>query len=298
MPTVLNCTFLFLLGLAAGSLTNTVAYRWPLGIGILHPRSFCPRCGVKLRPQDAIPILGYLLQKGKCRNCEGAIHPLHPLGELTIGTLYAAVGAFVMTPIASPFERIGVTVLCLAFISAMHLTAVIDYYHHVIPDAASVGGCIVSLALAPIFPRLHHAGTAAEFSFHHPYLSHLFPGQEPWRHAIAASATGAATGILLSLAILLFGNILFKKRLETINADSSLGIGDVKLMAFVGAFLGWQSVPVVYGLGAIAGAAAGSAARIRRGIAIVPFGPFLAAAAVVYLFLGDRILRLLGLLPG
>lgn len=302
---------LFLCGLVAGSLLNTVALRWPLGIPLSSPH-LCPRCNTTLQLQDRIPLFSYLLLHGKCPTCNGKIHPRYLFTELLTGICWAWAGWNLAVLPHHPALNALQGTLTLAFVSAMILVALIDYDTHTIPDAVTHIGLIVSLILAPVLPQLHHAQTEEDFSRYYPLLSYLFPSQEPWQHSIVAAVIGAMTGFGLSALIYSFGNYMFKSQIQRAKVDSALGMGDVKLMAFIGAFMGWKSVFVVFVIGAILAAGAGTLFKVytgnaegqtglrrirakwRNGISVIPFGPFLAAAAVLFLLAGPTLEKIFG----
>lgn len=303
---------LFFLGLVAGSLLNVIALRWPLGIPFSSP-NLCPRCNSQLRFPDLIPLFSYLRLHGKCRVCTGKIHPRYPATELITATLWAWAGWNLASLPHHPVLNTLQGVLTLAFISAMILVALIDYDTHTIPDAITHIGLILVLLAAPILPQLHHAQTPETFSDYYPLLSYLLPAQDPWQHSIAATITGALTGFLLTALIYALGNVIFESRIKRAHADSALGVGDIKLMTFIGAFLGWKSVFVVVAVGAIMGACIGTMLKFHtgrargqagwdglrakwdNGIAIIPFGPFLAMGAILFLLAGSTFEKIFGL---
>ncbi|QJA05855.1 prepilin peptidase [Thermosulfurimonas marina] len=135
--------FLFLLGLALGSFLNVVIYRLPRGLSLATPGSFCPHCGHRLRWYENLPLLSYLLQKGRCRSCGGIISWRYPLVELTSGLL-----------ILFTFERFGWPAGAIFYLFSLLLLAAtfIDLEHRIIPDEITLGGLLLGLALSPWNP--------------------------------------------------------------------------------------------------------------------------------------------------
>lgn len=306
-------TALFLCGLLAGSLLNSIAFRWPRGIALLSPPPVCPRCNRPLPLKDAIPLLSYLLLKGRCRQCQGRIHPRLPIIELLTGLLWAWNGHHLAALRLPLLPATAMGIVTLVFISAMILTALIDWDHHIIPNAITHTGLIASIAVAPILPWLHHAENPVAFARRHPVLAMLLPGQQPWQHAIAASLSGAAIGLAFSMMIYYLGGRAFKNQAAKANVESAIGMGDVKLTTSLGAFLGGDTVLIIFAIGAVLGAGTGIVMKVRSGsagnetgwnglrrrwesgISLLPFGPFLAIGALACFFMGERFAKLLHL---
>jgi leader peptidase (prepilin peptidase)/N-methyltransferase len=139
---------LALLGLALGSFLNVVIYRLPLGLSVVRPRSHCPACQAQIRAGDNIPLLSYLLLRGRCRRCGAAISARYPLVELLglVSVLAASVAS--ATPWAAAARA--------AFLLAMVAVFFIDLDHRIIPDEISLGGAVAGLLVAPVLdlPRL------------------------------------------------------------------------------------------------------------------------------------------------
>jgi leader peptidase (prepilin peptidase)/N-methyltransferase len=303
---------LLLVGAAMGSFLNVVIYRAPLGKSLLYPPSSCPRCGVRIRARDNIPILGWLLLGGRCRACRRPISLRYPAVELVAALVWAAEG-WRLAGLDRGFWPDVLTGLAeLAFLSALIVTFLVDWDHLIILDEISLGGLAGSLATAALVPALHQADSPAAFESSHPLMTAWLSGAPAWGRALAASLAGALTGLTLSLSIYFLGNIAFRRQIEAARredpeVDSALGLGDVKLMAFFGAFLGWRAVPFIFLAASLFGAFAGSAMKMlsgqtggqkgwaglanrwRTGGSVIPFGPFLAAGAIIAFFWDWRI---------
>ncbi len=133
--------FAFAYGLAIGSFLNVVVYRLPAGLSIVSPGSRCPACGHAITARDNIPVLSYLLLRGRCRHCAARISARYPAVELATGIVFAAV--------AWRFGESWMTPLGALFAAALIAAALIDFDHQIIPDEISLGGLAASLVLAP-----------------------------------------------------------------------------------------------------------------------------------------------------
>ena len=245
----------FCFGLTIGSFLNVCIYRIPDQASLLWPGSHCPKCGTAIRPLDNIPLVSYLLLGGRCRHCKAGISLRYPAVELLTGLLFAAL-----------FRTFGLTAqfgLYLILVSLLVVITLIDLKHYIIPDRISLPGAAVGLLLAYFNPRL---GSGLQ--------------------AILVSFIGLLVGGILFYAIAVLGTLLFKKE--------SMGGGDIKLAAMLGAFLGWKGAVISFFFAFFVGAIAGGAVLLlssRRGHSRVPFGPFLALGAVLYLFAGEAVVN-------
>lgn len=230
-----------LLGLAFGSFLTVVVSRVPERRSIVAPRSACPRCGARIRARDNVPVVSYLLLRGRCRDCQTRISAEYPIIEALTGALFVAA--------AVAFRRTDVAGMVAVFLAVVMGCAVIDLRHRIIPNAV-------------VYPSL----------------------------ALFAAAIGVLVllGRGLSVTTAIFGFLAFGGGLFAIAlvSPSGMGMGDVKLGAFIGLVLGslgWAYVGVAAlaavllgGVGAIAALASG---RSRKDT--IPFGPYLAAGAVL-----------------
>jgi leader peptidase (prepilin peptidase) / N-methyltransferase len=237
--------FAFLWGLIAGSFSTAVAYRVPRGESIVGPRSKCPNCGAQIAAYDNVPVVSWLLLRGRARCCGGRIAARYPLTELTLGVLYSAT---VLVLWDDPAE----VAIGLVFVTMLAMVTLTDLEQRVIPNKILIAGAVLCVAIA----------------------APTDPGSLPER-AMAAAAAGG----LLFLAVLAY--------------PRGMGMGDVKLAATMGLFLGRDVAPAMltallvgslYGLAIVA--RHGAAARKRA----IPFGPFLAFGGVVGLLAGGKLL--------
>lgn len=258
----------FVLGLIVGSFLNVVIYRVPRGESVVRPRSACPSCGSPVRPRDNIPVLSWLLLRGRCRDCGTAISPRYPLVEIGTGLAWATTVAWTL---AGP-GRLGLLPLLLVLVSAGIALAVIDVDHHRLPDAI----------VLPLYPV-----TALGLA-----LAGFVDGAWPW----------VACLLGLGAWLLLIGGLWLA------TSGRGMGLGDVKLAPILGATLGWVGVAeALVGLLAafVVGAVVGVGVLLARRRSPVPsgprpgesaepatqiaFGPFLLAGAALGLVLGGPV---------
>ncbi|MGB2696943.1 MAG: prepilin peptidase [Candidatus Zixiibacteriota bacterium] len=242
---------ILILGLAVGSFLNVCIYRIPEGKSIFFPGSHCPQCSKKIRFYDNIPVLSFILLRGKCRFCGSRISIQYPLVELLTAFLFIA--AYLWQGLSLGF----VSTLVLG--SLLIIVFFIDIKHRIIPDVITLPGIVIGLGFALISPQIKILDS---------FLGLLIGG-----------------GVLYLLAIL--GELLFKKE--------SMGGGDIKLAAMLGAFLGWQKLFLIFFLSAFLGSIIGILAiqlssKVKEHRTI-PFGPFLALASFAALFWGERIIK-------
>ena len=249
LETILQAWFA-LLGLVVGSYLNVLIHRLPRGISTVLPRSRCPRCRSPILPSDNVPVLSYLLLRGRCRRCRLAIHWRYPLVEAS-----TAVGFVLSYRVLGP--DLVPALVGASFVAAMIALAMIDLEHFLLPDAITWPGIAVGLVL---LPRLGWRSDA-----------------DLWLGA----ALGA--GVLLAVA---WGWYFLKK-------VHGMGMGDVKMLGMVGAWLGWQAVVSTLFIASLTGSAVGLAAMMSGRLGMrsrLPFGVFLALGALVTLFLRHEIL--------
>lgn len=250
MDSTLILVFAFVFGALVGSFLNVCIYRMPEGISIVSPPSRCPQCLTRIRPTENIPIISYVVLRAHCRTCGAAISPRYPLVEV-LGGLLAVIIVL----------RFGVTpaaLLYFSFAAALLVITFIDLDHQIIPDAISLPGIAI--------------GLTASFVVH---------GTPPPLHSAAGILVGG--GILYAVAV----------GYEWMTGTEGMGFGDVKLLAMIGAFLGWRAVPLCLLLASLSGSVIGLGVMLLRGKDRkfpIPFGPFLAAGALIALLFGDAII--------
>ncbi len=308
---------LFVAGAITGSFLNTIAYRVPREMRLFTPPGSCPDCGGRIPRRDGLPIFGWLLLRGRCRFCREPISLRYPLVESLTAVLWAIEGWRLAGMRDNGWPGIVLGVLEILFISAMVITILVDIDCFIILDEISIGGAAAALVASFFLPVMHHAASRDEYQAYHPILHHFLGDAAPWVRSVAVSCAGMSAGLLFALGLYFVGNRAFKRRIEAereeeAECDSVLGLGDVKLMGCFGAFLGARSVFFIFLAGSILASAGGVIMKLtggdpegetglsglrRRwvnGNSILPFGPFLAVAAVVFLFMGEALSETLG----
>ncbi|MBN1433318.1 prepilin peptidase [Candidatus Fermentibacterales bacterium] len=260
-----------LFGLAVGSFLNVVSLRLPRGESIVRPASHCPGCGRPIAWFDNLPVLSYLLLRGRCRHCRMRISPQYPAVELLTGLLFLAAAAVRGQDI--------LLVRDMVFVSLMILTAVVDLRFWIVLDEVSLGGAAAGLAFS------------------------LLPGGVGILRSLLTSASALALFLLIRLvaSLVLARRPGYTKTPEGLDHDTDgegfqggMGWGDVKLAACMGAFLGPERTAVALFAAFLTGALTGVALIVLAGRdkrVPVPFGPFLALGSVFSLFLGDAVWR-------
>lgn len=235
-------------GLITGSFLNVVIHRLPKQVSTVRPRSRCPYCGGAIIARDNIPVVSYLLLKGRCRHCKAPISPRYPAIELITGGLFVAC--------VQVFGFSGEGLAAAVFCALMVALAAIDLENFILPDRLTLPGIAIGLALQPWIPGV--------------------------------SLLEAVLGVLVGAGVL----ILVINVWYWLKDTESMGLGDVNMLATIGAFLGWQGVIASLFLASLLGAIAGIGLMIFGKATLkakLPFGFFLALGALVTLFFGPRL---------
>jgi leader peptidase (prepilin peptidase)/N-methyltransferase len=242
------CAVLF--GVLVGSFLNVCICRLPKNESIVSPPSHCPLCSYQIRWYDNIPLLSYLLLRGRCRGCGAPISLQYPLVELLNGTLTLLL-----------FLRFGPTLAfatLFLFCSALVVITFIDIEHQIIPDEISLSGIVIGFALS-FFIRGHS-----------------------WQNSLCGILLGGG-----SLLLVAYGY-------QRLTGKEGMGGGDIKLLAMMGAFLGWKAVPFIILASSLAGSVIGISIMLlqkKDSKLAIPFGPYLAFGAVLYIFYGRTLIR-------
>ncbi|MFB3919108.1 MAG: A24 family peptidase [Candidatus Velamenicoccus archaeovorus] len=257
MLDVTQMVFIFLFAVCIGSFLNVCIYRMGREESIITPASHCPSCKHLIRWYDNIPLVSYILLRGRCRDCRQPIPFRYFLIELLTGVLFLML-----------YHRFGLGVpffVFAAFVCGLIVATFVDIDFRIIPDEISIGGIAVGLLASIIFPQIHHAAT------------HLL--------GLGASLLGIVVGGGTLWVLGLIGDFIFKKE--------SMGGGDIKLLAMVGSFLGWQAALLALPLASLFGAVVGIIIKLKTKESMIAFGPYLALGALLCLFWMDRILAFL-----
>lgn len=261
--------FIFILGSIVGSFLNVCIYRMPKEESVINPRSYCPKCKKPISWYDNIPFISYIILRGKCRFCKQRIPFRYFLVELI--TASAFLGLYIYYGLG--FNFIFYTLLtCLLIIATF-----VDIAHRIIPDEVSLGGIIVGFLLSS-FKGFHLL----------PFTFQLSPILNSLLGIIVGGGLIFITGRIFDLV---YFRLLKKGPVD--GETKSMGGGDVKLLAMIGAFLGWKAAVLTFFLAPFFGAIVGLANLIIKKQHTIPYGPSLSLAAFICLFWTDAIIRLI-----
>jgi leader peptidase (prepilin peptidase)/N-methyltransferase len=259
----------FIIGACFGSFANVVIYRLPRNKSIIFPGSFCPKCRHSIKWYDNIPVLSYILLRGKCRYCKKTISIRYPVVELIMGFISLMLyEKFLAHGLFCPFLFYFIFALGLVIISG------IDFETFLVPD-------IIVLPLIPL-------GMVGAFLCQNFFFSKTSAETFIAISRLLYSFSGALTGGLIVALLAITGKIIYKKE--------AMGGGDLKLLAAIGAFLGWRGVFLSIFFGSIIGTIISLAliySKKKKWDDYVPFGPYLAAGAIIaILYKGSYFLSL------
>jgi leader peptidase (prepilin peptidase) / N-methyltransferase len=253
----------FVLGAIVGSFLNVCIVRIPRDESIVRPGSKCPGCGTHIRFYDNIPIVSYLILRGKCRKCGQRISIRYAAVELLTAVLFAA-----LFWLFGPSFELAVA---LVFTCLLIVISFIDLEFLIIPDILSIGGIVLGLVLS-------------------------FVRTPPFFDQSLSIAFGSLPGFLQSLlGIVIGGGILYAiaKLYEIVRKAEGMGGGDIKLLAMIGAFCGITGVVFALVAGSIIGSVVGIPVMLIKGKDAkyaIPFGPFLSLGALLYTMVGDGLI--------
>ena len=321
LPRLLVLIWLFVIGLALGSFLNVCIHRIPQRRrlkdqirGLWHPRSMCPRCGYGIPARDNVPILSWIMLRGKCRSCRQRISIRYPAIELLNGLLFVVVyclevpaGGYAASIRESClFDPNGPQMLAIrpdaallnlryayhmVMIEALVVATFIDLDLRIIPDGSTVPAMCVGLLgggiLAPVYvvPVWFSSGSMTEL------FERVLPAWLAWT-AFDFDATGWATlhphlhGFAVSICgFLVGGGVVWLVRLIGFQVlkREAMGFGDVVLMAMIGSFIGWQPVVAVFFVAPVLALAVVAVSWLSRRQREIPYGPYLSVATLVVL---------------
>ena len=232
-------------GLCVGSFLNVCIYRLPLNRSIVRPGSSCPSCGMAIRWYDNIPILSYLILRGRCRHCQSAFSFRYPAIEALTGG-FALIALYAFGPTTNALVH-------FLFFSVLITITFIDLDHRIIPDAISLPGIPLFFGLAFLVPNM------------------------TWQESAMGIAVGGGSLWLVAFIY------------ERLTGNTGMGGGDVKLLAMMGAFIGWKGVLFTVFFSSLTGSVIGiTLMLIQKGNMklAIPYGPFLATGGIVYTLWG------------
>ena len=257
----------FFAGLLIGSFLNVCIFRLPRDLSVIAPRSFCPECETQIPAWDNIPVLSFLILGGRCRQCRVKIPWSYPIVELATGLAFASA-VYMLGWTAEALK------MCIFWAILIDLIAT-DLEERILPDEFTLGGTVIGLILAA-FVHLEF-GPASMFLY----------GQLPprWLSVIESAVAGA-----FPCLVIWFVGWLYEK----IRHREGLGLGDVKMIAMIGAFLGLRDALLTLVLASVVGAVGGIVyvwwTKQKMGSYELPFGSFLGLAALV-VSVGETVAR-------
>lgn len=240
-----------------GSFLNVCIYRMPRKESVVVPGSRCIACKKPIPWYDNIPFLSYIILMGKCRHCKKRIPFRYFVVELISALAFLTL--FYYFGLTAKFWIYSLVTFSLI------VTTFVDLEFQIIPDRISLGGLVLGIALSVFIPQLHNNLT--------------------WERGFISSLLGMFAGGGLIYLTGYVGQLIFHKE--------SMGGGDVKLMAMLGAFLGWKMAILIFFLAPFFGTPAGLYLKFRKKQDIIPYGPYIALASFVAMIWGHKILSLL-----
>ncbi len=317
LPFWLISIFLFALGGVCGSFLNVCIHRFPqqTGVwqslkGITWPPSSCPRCRAYIRWYDNLPIVGWLMLLGRCRDCKMWISPRYPGIELLNALLFVLIYWLEVPQGWSPdtsclYTTVGPAahpglggmsqstmfnlrfLFHLVLIESLVVASFIDLKLRIIPDASTLPALAVGVLGNVAIGRLHLVPVWMEDPLILRELCRIFPwlGSPPTQlvpawidahphwHGLAVSVAGILVGGGVTLMVRIIGRWILKKE--------AMGDGDVVLMAVIGSFLGWQASLIVFALAPACALVVVVAQRLWRSDSVIPYGPYLSLAALL-----------------
>lgn len=254
-----------LIGALIGSFLNVVIHRVPARRSIVHPPSACPQCGARVRARDNVPVISWLLLRGRCRECGEPISRRYPLVELVTAAVFAGVAAVFVPPILAAASAADAAAAALVLVAHLYFAGItialtaIDLEHHRLPDVIVLPSYAVAVVVF---------GASA-----------LVAGDGE-RMAIAAAGAGLLFAAYLALALV---------------SPRGMGMGDVKLAGVIGVYLGWAGwaglavgTLAAFVLGGLLGLLLIALRKASRSTGI-PFGPWMLGGAWIGILLGDPI---------
>jgi len=263
-------------GAIIGSFLNVVIHRLPREESIVLPGSRCPDCGATIAFYDNVPVMSYLLLGGRCRACKTHISARYPAVEALTAALWVIVVWHDGLTWALPFD--------LVFVTAITALIFIDAEHMLLPNAITYPGIAFSLIARVALPYLMGRPHFDDLDL---LLDGMLAGMPLW----AASLVGAFIGALVGGGSLWLMGWTWEK----LRGIEAMGLGDVKMMFMVGAYLGWRLTILNIFLGVLSGSLIGIFLMLRRGKRdmqmLLPFGVFLGIGAIAALLVGSQMIE-------
>jgi leader peptidase (prepilin peptidase) / N-methyltransferase len=271
---------IFIFGIAIGSFLNVCIYRIPLNQSIVKPRSHCPKCNHLIAGYDNIPLLSYLILRGKCRYCKEPFSIRYFIVELLTGLLFVLVA----------WQYQGITfasITYLTVVGSLIALSFIDLDHYILPDVITYPLMILGLVISIILAYVPNTGFL---------INHLMSGPFSVNFGRLYPLYNAGFGLLVGGGILLVIGSIAKWILK----KEAMGGGDVKLLAAIGTFLGYKLILLTLILASFVGSIIGAIVLIQAKKKdkeatsfghYIPFGPYLAIGAVIALIWGNELIN-------
>jgi leader peptidase (prepilin peptidase) / N-methyltransferase len=263
-------------GAIIGSFLNVVIHRLPREESVVFPNSKCPSCGAVIAFYDNVPVMSYVVLAGKCRACRAGISPRYPAVELMTALLFLAVAWRQGPTLGLPFD--------LAFVAALIALVFIDAEHMLLPNAITYPGIALALVARVAVPLLTGRPYFDDLG---PLMNGALSGMPVW----AASLIGALLGALIGGGSLWLMGWTWEK----LRGIEAMGLGDVKMMFMVGAYLGWRLTILTIFIGVLSGSVIGTLLMLRQGKRdmkmMLPFGVFLGIGAIAAMLVGPQIVE-------
>ena len=258
----------FAFGAVVGSFLNVCIHRMPLDQSVVFPPSHCPQCDQRIRWADNIPLVSYLALGRKCRNCGTKISARYFIVELLTAVLFLLMWLKLTQWDDPPVHGIYFLKAAIYWmvIAGLIVATFIDFEHYIIPNEITFGGIVVGVLLSAIYPPLMDANSV--------------------QVSIVRSVLGVLVGGLTLLVVATVGEMIFRKE--------AMGMGDVKFLAAIGAFFGWQSTLFTIFVSSLLGGVIGLILVIgsKKGWhSRIPYGPYIALGALLWMFCGNEIMK-------
>ncbi len=276
VPPFVGYVFAGIFGAIIGSFLNVVIHRVPNEESVVFPNSRCPSCGGVIAFYDNIPVLSYLILGGKCRHCKTHISFRYPAVELLTAALFVAVAWHDGMGVRLPFD--------LVFVSALLALVFIDAEHMILPNVITYPGIVFALVARLAIPFLTRT---PHFDDLPSLINGPFEGMPIWVASLGGAVIGALAG---GGSLWLMGWIW-----EKLRGVEAMGLGDVKMMFMVGAYLGWRLTILTIFVGVLTGSIVGvllmARQRERNMQMLLPFGIFLGIGAIASLLFGSQVVN-------
>ena len=238
----------FVFGLVFGSFYNVIGYRLPNGMSIVKPSSSCPKCNHKLRFYELIPVISYVILRGKCSKCKNKISLFYPIFELLTGFMFLI-----------SYIKFGFTIdflIAIIFVSILIIISISDIKYYIIPDEVLITGAILLIIT---------------------YIINMYVNNLSLMEAVIIPLLNGLGSFSLLYLIKIGSDYLFKKE--------SLGGGDVKLLFIIGLVIGFEMSIVSIFIASFIALPLSMISLFKKDENIIPFGPYLSIAAAIILFL-------------